>query len=135
MDLQPDTQPVADRPVRVLTIDDHEVFRRATRTLIEAMPGFEQAGEAASGPEGLELAAQLRPDLVLVEMRMPRMDGVETARRMAEVVPGATIVLLSLEARANLPEDASTALHMRKQDLSTRSLHELWSVHGGARLG
>jgi DNA-binding NarL/FixJ family response regulator len=135
MDLQPETQPIADPPVRVLTIDDHEVFRRATRTLIEATSGFEQAGEASSGPEGLELAAQLRPDLVLVEMRMPGMDGVETARRMAEVVPSATIVLLSLDARANLPEDASAVLHMRKQDLSTRSLQELWSVHGGARLG
>jgi len=134
MDLQPDTQPSTDRPVRVLTIDDHEVFRRATRTLIEATPGFEQAGEASSGPEGLQLAEQLRPDLVLVELRMPGMDGAETARRMADVVPGATVVLLSLDARANLPADASAVLHMRKQDLSARSMQELWSAHGAGRL-
>jgi hypothetical protein len=49
-------------------------------------------------------------------------------------VPGATVVLLSLDARANLPADASAVLHMRKQDLSARSMQELWSAHGAGRL-
>lgn len=120
-------------PVRVLAVDDQEVFRRTARTLIAATPGFVQVGEASCGAEALELAAELHPDFVLVDVRMPGMDGIETARRLAEREPRALVVLTSVD---ELPEDAGspdarmTAPYVRKQDLSTRRLRELWSTHG-----
>jgi two-component system, NarL family, invasion response regulator UvrY len=115
--------------VTVLTVDDQRIFLRTARSLIAATPGFEQVGEAASGEEALELAATLRPDLVLVDMRMPGMDGVETARKLAEADPEATVVLISLEEVPQLSSAvarAGAAGYMRKQDLSTRGLAELW---------
>jgi CheY-like chemotaxis protein len=114
--------------VTVLAVDDQPVFLRAAQDLIAATPGFEQVGEARSGSEALEKAAALHPDLVLLDVRMPGMDGIETARRLADADPGAVVVLISLEA---VPELAGCAAgHVRKQDLSVRKLRETWAVHG-----
>jgi two-component system invasion response regulator UvrY len=121
---------VEDRTrVTVLTVDDQRIFLRTARSLISATPGFEQIGEAGSGEEALELAAHLRPDLVLVDVRMPGMDGVETARRLTEADPATTVVLISPEEVPQLSaavDRAGAAGYIRKQDLSTRSLTELW---------
>jgi len=114
--------------VTVLAVDDQAIFRRVARSLIAATPGFEQVGEAASGPEAIELAARLQPDLALVDVRMPGMDGIETARRLARLDPKVVVVLISVE---DIPASASTAgatACMRKQDLSTRTLRQLWSA-------
>jgi two-component system, NarL family, invasion response regulator UvrY len=122
----------ASKPVRVLAVDDQQVFRRAARSLIAATPGFEQVGEAASGPEALELATELHPDLVLVDVRMPGMDGIETARRLGEADPDAIVVLISLEEVPELPSSIASvgaAAYLRKQDLSARTLRELWRAH------
>lgn len=123
--------------VTVLTVDDQAVFRRAVGDLIAATPGFEEVGQAASGAEGLELADALHPDLVLLDVRMNEMDGLETARRLLASDCGAVVVLISLN---EVPEAASAiaggvAAHVRKQDLSTRKLRELWSAHGRLRAG
>src|SRR5690348_16581357 len=85
------------RSVTVLAVDDQPVFLRAARELIAATPGFSQVGQAASGQEALELAAALHPDLVLVDVRMPGMDGFETAQRLVQSEPGALVVLISLD--------------------------------------
>jgi DNA-binding NarL/FixJ family response regulator len=117
------------RPVRVLVVDDQPVFLRAAYDLIAATPGFEEVGEATSGPEGLAKAASLRPDLVLLDVRMPGMDGVETARLLAAAAPEAFVVLISLEATVG-PMDATpygVGAHVRKQDLSVRALQDLWA--------
>ncbi|MBN1530489.1 MAG: response regulator transcription factor [Thermoleophilaceae bacterium] len=123
------------RQVRVLVVDDQAVFLRVARSLIAATPGFEQVGEAASGPEALRLTADLRPDLVLVDVRMPGMDGLETARRLADIDPGAVIVLVSVDPVPELPVSVSSAraaTHVRKQDLNRRALQDLWRAHGTA---
>ena len=120
--------------VRVLAVDDQLVFRLALRRLIAATPGFEQVGEAASGEEALRLASDLRPDLGLVDVRMPEMDGFETARRLAEVDSKLVIVLISIEDTASVvPPSAggAVAAHVRKRDLSTRMLRDLWARHTG----
>jgi DNA-binding NarL/FixJ family response regulator len=127
-----DTRELAAGPVKVLTVDDQAVFRRAANDLIAATPGFEQVGQAASGAEALELAEALHPDLVLLDVRMKGMDGLETARRLTASEPGTVVVLISLN---DAPEAASAltggvAAHVRKQDLSTRKLRELWAAHG-----
>jgi CheY-like chemotaxis protein len=122
--------------VTVLTVDDQAVFRRAVSDLIAATPGFEAVGQAASGAEALAMTDALHPDLVLLDVRMDDMDGLETARRLLESDCGAVVVLISLN---EVPELASTiagvAAHVRKQDLSTRTLRELWAAHGRRRNG
>jgi CheY-like chemotaxis protein len=118
------------RPVTVLVVDDQRVFLRAAHALIAATPGFEQVGEATSGPEALELAGALRPDLVLLDVRMPGMDGIETARLLQDAEPSTLVVLISLEAVPDLPA-ARGAAPVRKQDLSVHTLQELWAVHSG----
>ena len=111
--------------VTVLTVDDHAVFRRAARRLIAATPDFEPVGEATTGPEALSLAADLHPDLALVDVRMPGMDGIETAQRLVAADPEIRVVLISLDEVPELPS-ADAPIHIRKQDLSTRTLHDLW---------
>jgi two-component system, NarL family, invasion response regulator UvrY len=118
-------------PVGVLAVDDQAVFRRALASLIEATPGFEQVGEAVSGPEALELADALRPDLVLLDVRMPGMDGIETAQRLADAHRDTAVVLISIDEIPELaaaPGSAGAAAYLRKQELSTRRLRELWET-------
>ena len=123
----------AVRPVTVLAVDDQAAFRRALRGLIAATPGFQQVGEAATGQEAIALATEVEPDLVLLDVRMPDMDGLETARRLSEAQPRAIIVLISLEPPAEGSEAVGAAAHVLKQDLSTAALRELWAVHDPAR--
>jgi DNA-binding NarL/FixJ family response regulator len=121
--------------VAVLVVDDQPVFLRAARELIAATPGFETIGEAMSGSAALEMASRLRPDLVLLDVRMPGMDGIETARRLADVAPDAFVVLISLEAAGELEAVALHGVdaHVRKQDLSVRTLPALWATRAAAR--
>lgn len=126
-----DRGPAADgRPITVLAVDDQPVFRRALTSLIDAAPEFQQIGEAASGAEALELAARLRPALVLLDVRMPEMDGIETARRLADADPRVAIVLISIDEVPELTAAAAPprAAFVRKQSLSTRKLHEVWAA-------
>jgi DNA-binding NarL/FixJ family response regulator len=118
--------------ITVLTVDDQPVFLRAARDLISATDGFEQVGQATSGFEALELASTLDPDLVLLDVRMPDMDGLETARRLHEAHPDAVVVLISM---GDVPELASApsagvATHLRKQALSPRTLRDIWAAYG-----
>ena len=77
--------------IRVLLADDHPVVREGLRGMLAAEPDIEIVGEAASGPEAVALAGRLRPDVVLMDLRMPGGDGVEATRRLA----GTTVVVLT----------------------------------------
>jgi DNA-binding NarL/FixJ family response regulator len=115
--------------VRVLTVDDQPIFLRALRQLIGATPGFSLVGEAQSGEAALELAVQLQPDLVLLDVRMPGMDGVETAQQLLASELRTTIVLFSLEPLLELEPvlEAGVAAFVRKQDLSVATLQSVWA--------
>ena len=86
--------------VAVVTVDDQAVFRSVAREVLEATPGFESAGEAASGEEALRVVDEVQPQLVLVDVRMPGMDGIETARRLHAAHPELVIALISVEEHA-----------------------------------
>jgi CheY-like chemotaxis protein len=81
--------------IRVLVADDLESARVATKALVEMTPGFVLVGEAESGVEALELCGREKPDLVLLDVRMPGMDGFETERELRRRYPGTKVVLLS----------------------------------------
>ena len=120
--------------VRVLTVDDQELFRGVARDVIDATPGFEGIGEAASGEEGLEAVERLSPELVLLDVRMPGMDGIEVARRLVVKHPETVVVLISIEEGVDVPSAAhlDTVPLVRKQDFGPRLLRRLWKEHGPA---
>ena len=122
--------------VGVLVVDDQAAFRRAARAMIEATSGFAPVGDAGSAAQALEQADQLRPDLVLMDVYMPGMDGFETARRLTDAHPRCVVVLVSLEDVEDLPallgSSGAVAL-VRKQDLKPSLLRHLWTIHGTAR--
>ena len=121
--------------VSVVTVDDQAVFRSVAREVVEATPGFEPAGEAATGEEAIELVSAVRPQLALVDVRMPGMDGMETARRLRAAHPGLVVVLISLEEPASVPSraaDCGAVTFVRKQDFRPALLQSLWAAHGHA---
>ena len=121
--------PSPTRTVRVLTIDDQAIFRALARDVIEATPGFASAGDAAGGEEGLEAVGKLKPDLVLLDVRMPGMSGIEVARRLAATHPEVVVVLISIEERIDVPSAAQldAVRLVRKQDFGPRLLRRLWN--------
>ena len=114
--------------MRVLTIDDQAIFRAIARDVINATAGFEPVGEAPDGPTGLEAAERLAPDLILLDVRMPGMGGIEVAQRLAATHPELVVVLISIEERIDVPSAAQfDAIPLvRKQDFGPRLLRRLW---------
>ena len=126
------TPPDASPPVRVLTVDDQPMFRGVARDVIEATPGFESVGEAASGDEAILAVERLAPHLVLLDVRMPGLDGIEVARRLHSTHPETLVVLISIEESIDIPSAAQlgdTVPLVRKQDLGPRLLKRLWRDH------
>jgi DNA-binding NarL/FixJ family response regulator len=81
--------------VRVLIVDDQEPFRRAMAAVVDATEGFVVVGSATTGEESLAAFADLRPDLVLMDVNLPGIDGVEASRRLTALPDGPVVVLLS----------------------------------------
>jgi DNA-binding NarL/FixJ family response regulator len=94
-------------PKCILIVDDHEHIRRIIRNSLEAETGFEVCGEAIDGYDAIEKAQVLKPDLIILDISMPRMNGIEAARKLKKMLPQTPIVLftsyhaaLSLDMRA-----------------------------------
>ena len=118
--------------VRVLTVDDQAVFRGIAREVIDATPGFESVGEAACGEEALAAVDRLDPHLVLLDVRMPGLDGIEVARRLHATHPDTLLVLISIEDSIDVPSAARVADNVplvRKQDFGPRLLKRIWREH------
>lgn len=81
--------------IRVLIVDDHQVVREGLRNFLELQEGLEVTGEAGDGEEGVALATELRPDVILMDLVMPKLGGVEAMRALRERVPGTRVIVLT----------------------------------------
>ncbi|KQW93547.1 XRE family transcriptional regulator [Massilia sp. Root418] len=90
----------ADTPITVLLVDDHTLFRSGVRSLLQRHPEFSVVGEAADGVEGIKRAQQLKPQVVLLDLNMPGMSGVETLQLMLQDSPDSAIVMLTVSEDA-----------------------------------
>jgi two-component system, NarL family, response regulator LiaR len=82
-------------PISILIVDDHEVVRNGIRAYLSTLPEFQVVGEAASGEEAVKLVAELIPDVVLMDLIMPGLDGVETTREVKKISPRTQVVVLT----------------------------------------
>lgn len=119
--------------VRVLVVDDQRPFRAAAAAVLRRTPGFELVGEADTGESAVEQVRALHPDLVLMDISMPGISGIEATRQVLDAAPGTRVFLCSTYSRDDLPADALTsgaAAYVPKADLRPDLLVELWA---GAR--
>ena len=115
--------------VRVVIADDHRLVLDGIKRALESDGGFEIVGETQSGTQVLPLVGKTNPDLVLLDVRMPGMGGIEVARRLVASHPEVVVVLISIEERIDVPSAAQldAVPLVRKQDFGPRLLRRLWS--------
>ena len=87
---------LGERPVRILVADDHEVMRMGIRNLIESVPNWSVDAEASTGREAVELALHSPPDIIIMDITMPEMNGFEAAAKIAEICPDVPVIMFSL---------------------------------------
>lgn len=125
---------MADEPIRVLLVDDHQVVRRGLRTFLEVQGDIEVVGEAADGAEGLARAQELRPDVILMDVKMPGTDGIEALRLLREAQNPARVLIVTsfTEQRTVVPALRAGAAGYVYKDVDPVALAgAIRSVHAG----
>jgi DNA-binding NarL/FixJ family response regulator len=126
--------PSAKPKIRVLLVDDHQVVRRGLRTFLEIQDDIEVVGEAADGSEGVAQAESLRPDVVLMDIKMPGTDGIEALRRLRELANPAKVLIVTsfTEQRTVVPALRAGASGYVYKDVDPEALAgAIRSVHAG----
>jgi DNA-binding NarL/FixJ family response regulator len=115
--------------VRVLVVDDHESFRRVAAAVVEATAGFVVAGSVATGEESLVAAAAVEPDLVLMDINLPGMDGLEATRWLRSSAHPPVVILLSTydEDDFGRARDCGAAAYVAKSAFGTERLAAVWA--------
>jgi DNA-binding NarL/FixJ family response regulator len=117
------------KTVSVLIVDDQHPFRDVARTVISMTDGFVVAGEAASGEEAVEMAGARRPDLVLMDINLPGINGIEACRRIKAAHAATTVILLSTYSESDLPADArdcGAIEYVHKEDFGPTLVQDIW---------
>jgi len=108
------------KKLRILVADDHGLMRRGTRVLLEAQHGWKVVGEAANGREAVEKAIELKPDVAILDISMPDLDGVQVTRQIREAVPDTKVLVLTMHESDQMVQralDAGARGYVLKSDL------------------
>jgi two-component system, NarL family, invasion response regulator UvrY len=118
------------KTVSVLIVDDQHPFRDVARTVIAMTDGFTVTGEAATGEEAVALAEAQHPELVLMDINLPGINGIEATRRIKSALPATVVILLSTYSEGDLPADARSCgavEYVHKEDFGPSLVQELWA--------
>jgi DNA-binding NarL/FixJ family response regulator len=118
-----------EEPLSVMVVDDQAPFRMAARAVIRRSTGFTLVGEAENGVKALELANEIHPDVVLMDINMPEMGGIEATRRIVADLPDTFVILCSTYDISDLPPDATESgarAYVHKEQLGATTLQRLW---------
>jgi DNA-binding NarL/FixJ family response regulator len=119
--------------VRVMIVDDQAPFRTVAKMVVQMTPGFELVAEAETGESAVAMAAALDPALILMDINLPGINGMEAVRAIHDRAPNATAFLLSTYAVAELPAGArrcGAVAYIHKEDFGSVALQTLWQSHG-----
>ena len=125
---------MSDRAIRVLLADDHTIVRQGLKLILAAQPDFEVVGEAANGREAADLAEKLRPDIVLMDVQMPELNGIEATRRMVAANSRIRVLVLSMHKEALYVREvlkAGARGYILKDAIDTELLSAMRSVARG----
>jgi DNA-binding NarL/FixJ family response regulator len=128
---------LAVEPIRVLVVDDHALFRRGLQMVLEQEPDIEVVGEASDGSEAVDKAADTLPDIVLMDVRMPRRGGIDACTAIHETVPSARIIMLTIsDEEADLYDaiKAGAMGYLLKEISIEEVASAIRAVHGGQSL-
>jgi DNA-binding NarL/FixJ family response regulator len=117
------------KTVSVMIVDDQLPFRAVARTVIGLTSGFVVAAEAESGEDAVTVAAEQQPDLVLMDINLPGINGIEATRRILAARPEVVVILLSTYSETDLPADArecGAIAYVHKEDFGPALVRELW---------
>jgi pilus assembly protein CpaE len=117
----------------VLIVDDQAPFRAAMKAVLRRATEFELVGEAANGNEAVTLAEQLHPALVLMDINMPEMNGIEATRTLVAQQPDVVVILCSTYDASDLPPEVATSgarAYLNKEHLGADTLRRLWEERG-----
>ena len=115
--------------VRVLVVDDHALFREAMAAVVAETAGFVVVGSAANGEQSLTANTQLQPDLVLMDVNMPGMTGIEAAAQLTATADAPIVILLSTYTEPELDyQDCGAGAYVSKSAFGPESLTEVWSA-------
>src|SRR3982074_3658660 len=116
-------------PLSVIVVDDQAPFRSAAKAVLRRLEGFELVAEASSGAEAVSLADRLEPALVLMDINMPEMNGIEATRRIVAAHPDVVVFLCSTHDVTDLPPGAPTSgarAYINKEHFGADALRQLW---------
>ena len=122
---------MAKRPIRVFVVDDYEPFRRFVASTLEQQPELETIGEASDGLEAVQRAEELQPDLILLDIGLPTLNGIEAARRIRQFSPQCKILFLSENRSLDIIEEAlqtGTGGYVVKSDAGSELLPAVEAV-------